>query len=270
MSDSVNTTESHPFGADYSYFCAKAAELTGINLQNYKGKQMYRRLANYMKRRNIPDFATFAMRLQRDPEEVARLAEYLTINVSEFFRNREQWDVLAGQVLPLLADSAKWRMRVWSAGSAAGQEAYSAAMVFAERSLHGVFALGTDIDETSLSKARAGRYTASEVKSVPKKLLDKYFRKTDDLYVVADTIKRMVSFRRHDLLASEYPGNMDLIICRNVLIYFSERSKQDVLTRLAASLRSGGVLFMGATEAIFNPQHYGLTQIFPFFYRRMP
>lgn len=268
MSDPVNSTELYPFGADYLYFCTKAAELTGINLHNYRGKQMYRRLVNYMNRRNIPDFATFALRLQRDPDELSRFVDYLTINVSEFFRNREHWEVLAEKVVPLLVDQAKWRIRVWSAGSAAGQETYSAAITFAERSLNDVFVLGTDIDEMSLSKARAGKYTASEAKNVPQHLLDKYFRKEDDLYVVKDSIRQIVSFRRHDLLSSEYPGNMDLIICRNVLIYFSEQSKRDVITRLSASLRSGGVLFMGATEAIFNAKDYDLTQIFPFFYRR--
>ena len=103
MSDSVNTTELHQFGADYSYFCTKAAEFTGINLHNYKGRQIYRRLVNYMNRRNIPDFATFAMRLQRDPGEVARLVEYLTINVSDFFRNPEHWEALAREIVPLLA-----------------------------------------------------------------------------------------------------------------------------------------------------------------------
>lgn len=268
MPDQQNTNDMFPFGADYSYFCTKAAELTGINLHNYKGNQMYRRLLNYMARHNIPDFAMFAMRLQKDPQEVARLVDYLTINVSEFFRNREHWDVLADRVVPLLAESARWRLRVWSAGTAAGQEAYTAAIVLAERSLNEAFVLGTDIDEVSLSKARAARYTAAEVKGVPEDLLNKYFRQEGDVYVVADTIRRMVSFRRHDLLSSEYPGSMDLIICRNVLIYFSDQGKNEVISKFAASLRPGGVLFTGATEAIFNAQDYGLTQIFPFFYRR--
>jgi len=268
MSEPVNTSELYPFGTDYAYFCTKVAELTGINLHNYKGKQMYRRLVNYMNRRNIPDFATFALRLQRDPEELERLVEYLTINVSEFFRNKEHWDVLDEKVLPLIIDSAKGRMRVWSAGSAAGQEAYSAAIVFAERSLYDVFILGTDIDEMSLSKARAGKYSTAEVKGVPSHLLEKYFSEEDGFYKVKDPIRRMVSFRRHDLLSSEYPGGMDLIICRNVLIYFSEQSKREVIARLADSLRPGGVLFMGVTEAIFNANDYELTQVFPFFYRK--
>jgi len=270
MSRSETALEMHPYGVEYSYFCTKAAELTGINLHRYKSKQMHRRLVNYMNRRNIPDFPRFAMRLQRDSDEVAKLVEYLTINVSEFFRNQGHWEVLFDEVVPLLPNSAKRRMRVWSAGSAAGQEAYSAAITFAERSFYDAFILGTDIDEPSLSRAREAKYTVDEAKGVPEKLLGRYFRKENGMYVVKDLVKQMVSFRRHDLLGSEYPGSMDLIICRNVLIYFSEQSKQDVISKLAASLKQGGVLFMGATEAIFNSKEYGLTQIFPFFYRRLP
>ena len=230
MSDSVNTTELHQFGADYSYFCTKAAEFTGINLHNYKGRQIYRRLVNYMNRRNIPDFATFAMRLQRDPGEVARLVEYLTINVSDL-RNPEHWCACQGDYAVGLARAHKGV----GAGSASPELFGCDHLCWC--SVDDVFILGTDIDETSLGKARAAKYTSAEVKSGPKPLLRKYFRKEADLHVVQDSIRRMVSFRRHDLLSSEYPGSMDLIICRNVIIYYSEHSKKDVIARLASSLR---------------------------------
>jgi chemotaxis protein methyltransferase CheR len=88
--------------------------------------------------------------------------------------------------------------------------------------------------------------------------------------VVNDTLKKMVSFEKHNLLGSDYPCNMDLILCRNVLIYFTDEGQEHVISGLASSLRPGGVLFMGATEAIFKCKEYGLSQICPFFYQRMP
>ncbi len=262
------TTANHPYGVEYSYFCTKVAELSGINLRNYKSKQMHRRLVSYMNRRNIPDFATFAMRLQKDPEQLAHLVDYLTINVSEFFRNEKQWNILASEVVPQMANLTNRRINVWSAGSAAGQEAYSVAIIFAENLHYNVSVLGTDIDEASLAKAKQATYTPDEVKNVPPRLLARYFTRQDNLYVVKDAIRQLVDFRRHDLLGPDYPGNMDLVLCRNVLIYFTEEGKQHVITKLADCLKPGGVLFMGATEAIFNSKDYGLTQSFPFFYQR--
>lgn len=257
--------------AEYAYFCRKVTELTGINLSNYKSKQMYRRLLNYMRRRQIPDFLIFAKRVAKEPGELDRLVDYLTINVSEFFRNAEQWKILRDKVIPGLATlPASNIARVWSAGCSAGQEAYSAAIAFAEAWKQQVFILGTDIDEPSLKKAREGRYSGDEVKNVSDRLLRKHFRLDGGLYVVNDTLKKTVSFEKHNLLGSDYPCNMDLILCRNVLIYFTDEGQEHVISGLASSLRPGGVLFMGATEAIFKCKEYGLSQICPFFYQRIP
>ncbi len=256
--------------AEYAYFCTKVTELTGINLHNYKSKQMYRRLANYMRKRQIPDFLIFAKRVSKEPNELDMLVDYLTINVSEFFRNAEQWKTLREKVIPsLIVLPADNGARIWSAGCSTGQEAYSAAITFAEAWKKQVFILGTDIDEPSLKKAREGRYSGNDVKNVPDRLLRKYFWKDAGLYVVNDQLKKMVSFEKHNLLGSDYPANMDLILCRNVLIYFTDEGQEHVISGLASSLRPGGVLFMGATEAIFKYREYGLSQICPFFYQRL-
>ncbi len=256
--------------SDYSYFCKEFACITGINLRKYKSRQMHRRLLNYMRRRSIQDFRVFVSYIKRDPIETNRLLEYLTINVTRFFRNPEQWKILKSHIIPLLSESTKHNFRVWSAGSAAGQEAYSAAMIFSDNSLTNVSIFGTDIDEPSLSKANQAVYTYDQVKDVPINFLKKYFIKQDSAYVVKDAVKRMVRFGKHDLLGSKYPDRMDLIICRNVLIYFSEESKRDVISKLSGSLKPGGVLFTGSTEAIFDLTKYNLSQIFPFFYWRTP
>lgn len=258
------------YGADYVHFCRKLKTLTAIDLGNYKGQQMHRRLQTYRVRNEMPDFACLARAVERDPEKLRSLVDYLTINVSEFFRNPDQWRVLRESVLPLLLrDSMIGAVKVWSAGSSSGQEAYSLAMTLFEMGSQHSSILGTDIDEPSLKKAGLGIYTRDEVASVSRYLLTKHFAVDGSRFRVADRIKRMVTFRRGDLLADTYPSDLDLILCRNVLIYFTEKGKNRVIKSMADALRPGGVLFTGATEAIFNPATYGLRQIQPFFYRRV-
>ncbi len=169
-----------------------------------------------------------------------------------FFRNSEQWRVLNERVIPRLVGTCTRQIAHLECGSAAGQEAYSLAMTLAEIRVRNVSILGTDIDEPSLKKAREGKYSRDEIKNVPGEFLSKYFSKEGSLYLVKDKVKKMVCFENHNLLGSDYPGNMDLILCRNVLIYFTDKGKEHVVSKLASSLKPGGVLFMGATEAIFN------------------
>lgn len=256
------------YGPEYVYFCRKIRELTGINLENYKGQQMHRRLEGYRVRHGFPDFVTFAKVVQKDPAKLSALVDFLTINVSEFFRNPEQWKILREKVIPgLLQESGKRWLRAWSAGSSGGQEAYSLAITLRELSVQGSI-LATDIDEPSLAKGTRGKYSRDELRNVPASLVGKYFHPEGDLLAVNDDVKDMVTFRTHNLLSEDYPQGMDLVLCRNVLIYFTEEGKRHVIGKLARSLRPGGVLFVGATEAIFAPKNYGLSQMLPFFYSR--
>lgn len=257
------------YGADYVYFCARLKKLTNIDLTSYKAQQMHRRLTSYKNRQGLPDFYALSISVQKDPKKLEALVDYLTINVSEFFRNEEQWKVLRESVMPPIVRFKNGQpVQVWSAGSSAGQEAYSLAMlVFEAGGVPNV--LGTDIDEPSLAKAREGEYSAAEIEGVSGLYLAKYFDKTAGGYRVKEVLRRAVSFERRDLLSDAYPMGLDLAVCRNVLIYFTEKGKQQVLKGLADSLRRGGVLFTGATEAVFNPTAYGLRQIYPFFYERV-
>jgi len=256
------------YGADYVYFCLKLKKLTGIDLSSYKPRQMHRRLENYRNRLGFTDFYAFSVAIQKDEGKLRALLDFITINVSEFFRNPEQWKVLKESVLPpILAYRRGKPVRIWSAGSSAGQEAYSLAITVLDAG--GVpQVLGTDIDQASLEKARAGVYSKEEIKGLSRFYLAKYFEPHGDGYRVQDVLRRVVSFERRNLLTDEYPRDLDLAVCRNVLIYFTEQGKQRVLRGLAESLRPGGVLFTGATEPVFNPAAYGLTQIYPFFYQR--
>jgi chemotaxis protein methyltransferase CheR len=257
------------YGEDYVRFCRRVKKLTAIDLESYKGQQMHRRLESYRLRHGVPDFASLANGVERDPGKLKALVDYLTINVSEFFRNPDQWQILQERILPdMLKDPSAGGIRAWSAGSSCGQEAYSLAMLLCEMGADCSAILGTDIDEPSLKRAEAAVYTEEEVATVSRHLLAKYLVSDGSGYRVCDKLRRMVGFRRRDLLSDAYPSGMDLILCRNVLIYFTEKGKNQVIAGLVKSLKPRGVLFTGATEAIFNPSLLGLNQIQPFFYHR--
>lgn len=262
--DDINT-----YGSDYVLFCQKVKTLTDIDLQNYKGQQMHRRLDSYRTRQGLPDFKALANAVQRDQDKLSALVDFLTINVSEFFRNPEQWAMLRDKILPLLMDDPKaGGIKAWSAGSSGGQEAYTLAMTLYDVGAKASSILGTDIDEPSLKKATRGAYTREEAAGIPRTSLAKHFTLEEGKYQASEILRRMVSFKRHNLLADKAPQGMDLIICRNVLIYFTDKGKDQVIQGFAGSLRPDGILFTGSTEAIFNPAAYGLTQVQPFFYRK--
>lgn len=256
------------YGVDYAQFCQRVKKLTAIDLGSYKGQQMHRRLDSYRARQGMPDFVALGNAVQRDSEKLKALVDFLTINVSEFFRNQEQWDTLREKILPLLMENPLGGLKAWSAGSSCGQEAYSLAMMLCEMGAHRSAILGTDIDEPSLKKAEEGVYTREEAAGIPSPALAEYCVPEGTGFRAGNTIRRMVTFGRLNLLSDEYPHAMDLVLCRNVLIYFTEKGKDQVVHGLVDSLRPGGVLFTGATEAIFNPAEFGLAQIQPFFYRR--
>lgn len=261
------------YGQDYAYFRLKLKELSGIDLADYKDQQMHRRLDAFRRRKGLPDFFAYGMLIQRDPTKLREILDFLTINVSEFFRNPEHWGTLREKVLPEIIKALPGHAGVnaWSAGCSGGHEPYSLALVlmdaYPERH-HRI--LATDIDRKSLEKARTGRYTDSELTGVPADMKDRFFIRVGDLWEVSPAVKSLVSFRHHDLLREEYPTGFDLVICRNVIIYFKDQGKERVLRGLSSSLRPGGFLFTGATEAIFSPGAYGLKQEYPLFYRRMP
>lgn len=253
--------------ADYAYFCRKLKGLTGLDLSAYKWAQMFRRLDSYRVRHGFCDFYALAVALEKDPAIVRSISDFITINVTEFFRNEEQWKLLSQRVIPALM-SDRSRLRAWSAGCSAGQEAYSLAILLDELDIDGEV-LATDIDEPSLKRAREGAYSDPEVAGIPKEILDAHFIYDGERYLVRSHIKRKLIFRRHDLLSDPYPDNMDLILCRNVLIYFTDKAKERVVRSFVSSLTPGGVLFTGSTEALFSPRNYGLEQIAPFLYRRV-
>lgn len=253
---------------DFARFVQLFKTKSGIDLTLYKEPQMKRRLKSLMQRKGFSNFVDYFHAFPGRPELYAELLDQMTINVSEFFRNPQRWEVLSGKVIPeLLSRSPK--LKCWSAACSTGEEPYSLTMVLSEYlALRDIHVLATDLDENAIAKAKLASYQPMSVKDVPKAHLSKHFTVQGDRYLVSQDVKRCVQFKRHNLLSDPYETQFDLIVCRNVLIYFTEEAKQEVFAKFSRSLKPGGYLFIGGTEQIFQPQQYGLMSTDTFFYRK--
>ena len=214
---------------NWDWFVDKFQCISDIDLTAYKRPQMERRINSFMRQAGAKDYASFIQLLEADKQVYRRFIEHLTINVSEFFRNPRHWDVLQHQILNRLIKE-RLALQVWSAGCSTGEEAYSLAIILNEM-FPGKFGkiLATDIDREVLEKAKAGRYSARAVQGVPEPLLKKYFHHDGEDFRVQDELKSLIRFQRHDLLKDRYPVGMDLILCRNVAIYFTEEAKENFI-----------------------------------------
>lgn len=246
-------------------------ETSGLDLTAYKERQTMRRLSGFLNRHHIADWSELARRIRADKELRQQLTDHLAINVSEFFRNPERFQQLADDVLPkLLQDHST--LRIWSAGCSIGAEPYSLAILLEEAapgSLGKHEVLGTDIDREALAAARQGLYAEDLVKEVSEQRRRRFFTKTGDgLWQVQDGLRRSVRFAEHNLLRDPYPQRQHLILCRNVIIYFTEEAKNAIIARFAESLVPGGYLLVGSTETIFRSEQFGLRSVAPFLYQR--
>ncbi|WYU53741.1 protein-glutamate O-methyltransferase CheR [Bacillus sp. FSL K6-0047] len=255
---------------DYEQFVSVFFKLSGIHLQAYKETQMKRRLTALRDKRHFSSFSSYANAMANDPLLLTECVDRVTINVSSFFRNRTRWETLRTEILPRLA-TKKSGLNIWSSACSTGEEPYSLAMLIKEANipLQNKTILATDIDSAILEKARLGRFRQDAFKEMNSQFQHAYFRKQGDDFAIIEDVKKLVNFKRLNLLADEYPTRCDLIICRNVLIYFTEEAKQTIFKKFSESLVHGGVLFVGSTEQIFDPQQYGLQAIKPFFYEKV-
>ncbi len=253
---------------DFARFVQLVKTKSGIDLALYKEPQMKRRLNSLRERRGYASFVDFYNAFSGQPDLYAEFLDQMTINVSEFFRNPQRWDVLRDKIFPELMQRNS-RPRCWSAACSTGEEPYSIAMVLTELlELRDIQLLATDLDQNAIERAKIGNYQAAAVKDVPKSHLNNYFTKLGERYLISDQIKRCVNFKRHNLLADRYETGFDLIVCRNVLIYFTDEAKETIFSKFSQALRPGGYLFIGGTEQIFQPQQYGLETTETFFYRK--
>jgi len=254
---------------DYHGFISRVKQLVGIDLSLYKEAQMKRRITSLRDKRGFNSFIAYFEALKQDKELLNEFIDRLTINVSEFYRNPKRWEVLQEKVLQHLIKDKK-SLTIWSAACSTGEEPYSLAIMLKEN-FPDVQAniLATDIDEKALDRAKQGIYKEQSLKDLPEIYKNKYFVQKNGLCYLDDQIKKMINFKSHNLLADRYPQNVDLIVCRNVLIYFTDEAKQNIYTNFSNALVQNGILFVGSTEQIFSPDEYNLSVYDTFFYERI-
>lgn len=253
---------------DYEGFKKEILSLTGINLSCYKEKQMKRRIDSLIKKNGIEAYFDYVRALRSNKELFIEFINYLTINVSEFYRNPNQWMVLENEIIPEILKKTQEPV-IWSSACSTGDEPYTLAMVLNRfLPMRRIKIIATDIDRAAIDKAKEGVYTEKSIANMPKTYIEKYFSKSQGEYRVNDDVKRCVEFRQLDLLKDGYPGECDLIVCRNVLIYFTEEAKSVIYTKFSSSLKTGGILFVGSTEQIIMSQRYGMKPVRTFFYQK--
>ena len=254
----------------YETFKEQVLRLSNIDLNAYKERQMKRRIEALITKNNFNSYDDYIIALRTDKDKYTEFINYITINVSEFFRNVDQWKLLEKEILPYLFEKFGKNLRIWSAACSTGDEPYSLAMVLSKYlPLDKIQIMATDIDKQVLEKAKAGLYNVKNLAGLPEEFLSRYFKKVNDrTYQISDSVKSCVDFKQHNLLRDEYPKNCDLIVCRNVLIYFTEETKDTIYKNFNRALKQDGILFVGSTEQIIQPQLMGFTSYRSFFYRK--
>lgn len=255
----------------YEVFKEQIFKLTTIDLNSYKEKQMKRRIDALITKHNINSYSLFVNAIKNDKVMYDEFVTYLTINVSEFYRNPEQWQILEKEIYPYLTQQFGKKLKIWSAACSTGDEPYSLVMLLSKYlPLSQIKIIATDIDKQILEKAQCGLYNDKSLKGLPKEFVTKYFTKISDRsYKINDEIKRCVEFKNHNLLKDAYPTSCDLIVCRNVLIYFTEDAKVEIYKKFNNSLKKDGILFVGSTEQIIQPQTLGFESYKSFFYKKV-
>ncbi|HTB33627.1 MAG TPA: protein-glutamate O-methyltransferase CheR [bacterium] len=241
-------------------------DMTGWDLGRFKEAYLRRRVATRVRATGSEDWRSYGELLKRDPLELEKLRDRLTVNVTEFFRDSDFWDVLEAEVLPPLLEAAaqgsRRELRVWSAGCSSGEEPYSLALMFlkaAQKQAKGVRVriLASDIDEAVLARAKEGRYPAEALRLVPGAHRRDAFLEDGAHSRVAPWLRKAVAFRRLDLFSSPPPPALDLVLCRNVMIYFSRDLQQRLLRAFHQALRPGGYFATGKTETVLGPARGG-------------
>lgn len=251
---------------DYEGFKAEIYKMSGINLSFYKEKQMKRRIESLIRKNGYELYEEYIHVLKGSQGLYNEFINYLTINVSEFYRNPVQWEVLKDDIIPLLLRKTG-KPKIWSAACSTGDEPYTLVMVLNESiPLKDIRIIATDIDREALRKAKAGIYTEKSLEKLPGAYLDKYFNRESSIYTIKDEVKNQVVFSQHDLLKDEYPSECDMIVCRNVLIYFTEEAKIKIYNEFNKALKKEGILFVGSTEQIILANRYKLSPMKTFFY----
>jgi two-component system CheB/CheR fusion protein len=227
----------------------------GFDFSGYKRASLQRRLSKRMHEVGTETAADYQDYLEVNPQEFAELFDTILVNVTSFFRDHAAWEYLAEEVIPPLIASGRDPVRVWCAGCATGEEAYTIAIVLAEALGESQFKervkiYATDADEIALSHARHATYSPQAVKDIPEELLARYFEEGPQGYSFLPDLRRSVIFGRNDLVQAATISRVDLLLCRNVLMYFTPETQSHILRRFSFALSDRGFLFLGRSEML--------------------
>lgn len=233
----------------------------GFNCQFYKDKCLRRRIAVRMRARGQASFAEYGALLDREPAEYDVLLDTLTINVTKFFRNLETWEAVERLVAPGLFAMTTPQLRVWSAGSSSGEEAYTVSILLREwaernghtRDLARLHVLGTDIDRRSLETAQRGHFPELSLQETPERVRERWFLPGGPPFRIRPEAQRNVAFTRRDLISDPPPREQNLIFCRNVVIYFDREIQERLFQGFYDALVPGGFLVLGKVETLIGP-----------------
>jgi chemotaxis protein methyltransferase CheR len=232
-----------------------AAELD-FESSYYNESYLDRRISARMRRRGVDGYDDYLDLVRSDPEEPAALLDSLSINVTSFYRNPEAWEPIREALRAVTTGPG--RTTAWSAPCSDGREPYSLAMLALddeEIETDTLDIVGTDINADVLDRAREGVYRTTKTRDVAAELdplddADRYVRREGDSFAVREAVKRLVTFEQHDLIADEPKADVDLVLCRNLLIYINAESKRAVVETVLSSVREGGYLVIGMTETL--------------------
>src|SRR5215471_1652949 len=231
----------------------------GFDFSGYKRTSLERRIGKRMEEVGAADYGAYLDVLEAEASEFDQLFNTVLINVTSFFRDAATWDFLRSHVIPQLLDERASIdvLRVWCAGCATGEEAYTLAIVLADamgevefRNRVKIYA--TDADEEALAQARHATYTAKQVEGVPREALDRYFDRVDSRYGFRADLRRSVIFGRNDLVQDAPISRIDLLVCRNTLMYFTAETQERVLRRFHFALADNGAMVLGKSEMLIT------------------
>jgi len=232
----------------------------GFNCEDYKQPHLKRRLAVRLRATESKSYRDYAQILSKSEDEVNKLKETLTVNVTELFRNPETFDSVRNNVLPELIKQKGINkvIKIWSAGCSNGEEPYSIAIMLNEFLGHSIKRYNisiqaTDIDDDSIAKAETAIFQPKQLEKIGQERINRFFVKKDNNYQVIDEVKKLVKVKRHDLISGPKFSGFDIIFCRNVTIYFEQKLQEILYMNFYNALNDGGYFVMGKTETLVGP-----------------
>lgn len=231
----------------------------GFDFTGYKRASLIRRFDRRMQMVNIKTYIHYIEYLEAHPEEFNHLFNTLLINVTSFFRDRSAWDYISSEIIPQIADrkAPGESIRIWSAGCASGEEAYTIAIMIAEvigmeQFCDRIKIYATDVDEEALTVARQATYSIEDLTGLLPQQIEQFFEQTENSYTFRKDLRRSVIFGRHDLIQDAPISKIDLLICRNTIMYFNAETQTRILSRFHFALQEGGFLFLGKAEMLLS------------------